>query len=180
MARRTPINSTTSITRPVRGVRQRRILAAGWMRAPTARLPDRHVSRDRPGHEVNAFKTPRRAELGARPPPSAERSAVDLREDWVSALAPAGFRPSAPPPDREGVCSAICRPEAQDRCWKLITENSAPAAVAAEAVPAPAIWTRRRPAERMQSVRHSGPTEGFDLDFSELVYSVTAPNRRRH
>ena len=97
--------------------------------------------------------------------------AVDLRDDWVTALRSAGFDPSAPTAwIAEGLFGYL-PPEAQDRLLAVITEHSAPGSrLAAEAVPGISEEQQEQARERMQAVRDQWSDHGFDLDFSELVY----------
>ena len=154
------------------GVRQAVILAAGLdSRAYRLDWPSGTVVFEIDQPEVIAFKSQTLADLGAQPTTERRAVAVDLRDDWVSALRAAGFDPTAPTAwIAEGLFGYL-PPEAQDRLLELITENSAPGSrIAAEAVPSTADVDEETVRERMQSVRDKWASHGFDLDFSELVY----------
>ncbi|WP_395308154.1 class I SAM-dependent methyltransferase [Mycobacterium sp. AMU20-3851] len=154
------------------GVRQAVILAAGLdSRAYRLDWPSGTVVFEIDQPEVIAFKSQTLADLGAQPTTERRAVAVDLRDDWVSALRAAGFDPTAPTAwIAEGLFGYL-PPEAQDRLLELITENSAPGSrIAAEAVPSTADVDEETVRERMQSVKDKWASHGFDLDFSELVY----------
>lgn len=154
------------------GVRQAVILAAGLdSRAYRLDWPAGTVVFEVDQPEVIAFKSQTLADLGAQPTADRRTVAVDLREDWVSALRSAGFDPNAPTAwIAEGLFGYL-PPEAQDRLLDLITENSAPGSrVAAEAVPATLDVDPDAVRERMQAVTDKWSSHGFDLDFSELIY----------
>jgi methyltransferase (TIGR00027 family) len=154
------------------GVRQAVILASGLdARAYRLNWPAGTVVYEIDQPEVIEFKTRTLAELGAQPTAERRTVAVDLRDDWVSALRAAGFDPAAPTAwIAEGLFGYLPS-EAQDRLLELITENSAPGSrVAAEAVPSTGDVDMDEVRERMQSVTDKWSEHGFDLDFSELVY----------
>ena len=154
------------------GVRQAVILASGLdARAYRLDWPAGTVVFEIDQREVIDFKSQTLTELGAQPTADRRAVAVDLRDDWVSALRAAGFDPSAPTAwIAEGLFGYLPS-EAQDRLLDLITQNSAPASrVAAEAVPGTGDVDPEVIRERMQSVTDKWSEHGFDLDFSELVY----------
>lgn len=154
------------------GVRQAVILAAGLdARAYRLDWPAGTVVFEIDQPDVIEFKTRTLADLGAAPTAERRTVAVDLRDDWVSALRAAGFDPSAPTAwIAEGLFGYLPS-EAQDRLLDLITENSAAGSrVAAEAVPGISDTDHDAVRERMKSVTDKWAEHGFDLDFSELVY----------
>lgn len=154
------------------GVRQAVILAAGLdSRAYRLDWPAGTVVFEIDQPEVISFKSQTLAELGAQPTTERRTVAVDLRDDWVSALKAAGFDPSAPTAwIAEGLFGYL-PPEAQDALLELITENSAPGSqVAAEAVPGTMDIDPEAVRERMQSVTEKWSSHGFDLDFGDLIY----------
>ena len=154
------------------GVRQAVILASGLdARAYRLDWPAGTVVFEIDQREVIDFKSQTLTELGAQPTADRRAVAVDLRDDWVSALRAAGFDPSAPTAwIAEGLFGYLPS-EAQDRLLDLITQNSAPGSrVAAEAVPGTGDVDPEVIRERMQSVTDKWSEHGFDLDFSELVY----------
>lgn len=154
------------------GVRQAVILAAGLdARAYRLAWPAGTVVFEVDQPDVIEFKTRTLADLGATPTADRRTVAVDLRDDWVTALRSAGFDPSAPTAwIAEGLFGYL-PPEAQDRLLAVITEHSAPGSrLAAEAVPGISEEQQEQARERMQAVRDQWSDHGFDLDFSELVY----------
>ncbi|MHA3023527.1 class I SAM-dependent methyltransferase [Mycobacterium sp. BMJ-28] len=154
------------------GVRQAVILASGLdARAYRLNWPAGTVVFEIDQPDVIEFKSRTLADLGAQPTANRRTVAVDLREDWVSALRSAGFDPAAPTAwIAEGLFGYLPS-EAQDRLLDLITENSAPGSrLAAEAVPGTGDVDPEAIRERMQSVTDKWAEHGFDLDFSELVY----------
>jgi methyltransferase (TIGR00027 family) len=164
------------------GVRQAVILAAGLdSRAYRLDWPAGTVVFEVDQPEVIAFKSQTLADLGAQPTADRRTVAVDLRDDWVSALRSAGFDPTAPTAwIAEGLFGYL-PPDAQDRLLELITENSAPGSrVAAEAVPSTADIDPEAVRERMQSVTDKWSSHGFDLDFGELIYLGDRTDARTH
>ncbi|MGK2853147.1 MAG: class I SAM-dependent methyltransferase [Microbacteriaceae bacterium] len=154
------------------GVKQAVILAAGLdSRAYRLDWPAGTVVFEIDQPDVIAFKSRTMAELGAQPTAVRRTVAVDLRDDWVSALRAAGFDPAAPTAwIAEGLFGYLPS-DAQDRLLELITENSAPGSrVAAEAVPNTGDIDPEAVRERMQSVTDKWSSHGFDLDFGELIY----------
>jgi methyltransferase (TIGR00027 family) len=154
------------------GVRQAVILAAGLdARAYRLDWPVGTVVFEIDQPEVIAFKSQTLTELGAQPTADRRTVAVDLRDDWVSALRSAGFDPAAPTAwIAEGLFGYL-PPEAQDKLLALMTENSAPGSrIAAEAVPSTGFVDPDLVRERMRAVTDKWSSHGFDLDFSELIY----------
>src|SRR6201993_4710777 len=117
--------------------------------------------------EVIAFKTLTLTDLGAEPTAERRTVAIDLRDDWATALRSAGFDPQAPAAwSAEGLL--VCLPDAaQDALFDNITALSAPGSrLAFEFVPAPAVF-----ADERWRVHHDRMSElGFELDFNDLVY----------
>ncbi|KUI25749.1 SAM-dependent methyltransferase [Mycobacterium sp. IS-1742] len=155
------------------GVRQAVILAAGLdSRAYRLPWPAGTVvfEIDQPG--VITFKTDTLARLGARPTADRRTVSVDLRDDWIGALDAAGFdRTAATAWIAEGLFGYL-PPEAQDRLLDQITELSPPGSrLAAEGVVSSPDVDEEQIRERMQAVRDQWRRYGFDLDFSELVYT---------
>src|ERR1700757_4415229 len=121
------------------GIRQAVILACG-LDSRAYRLPwpagTTVFEVDQP--EVIEFKTATLAELGAAPTADRRVVAVDLRDDWPTALRAAGFDPGQPTAwSAEGLLGYL-PPEAQDRLLDTITELSAPgSSLATESAPNP-------------------------------------------
>lgn len=155
------------------GIRQAVILASGLdARAYRLDWPDGTVVFEIDQPDVIEFKTRTLAELGAEPTADRRTVAVDLRDDWVAALKAEGFDETKPTAwIAEGLFGYL-PPEAQDRLLDQITEHSAPGSrVAAEGVVHPEDVDDDEIKARMQAVSEQWREHGFDLDFSELVYT---------
>ena len=149
------------------GVRQAVILASG-LDTRAYRLPwhaDTVVYEiDQP--EVIEFKTRTLADLGAEPTALHRTVAVDLRDDWPSALEEAGFDPTARTAwSAEGLLVYL-PPEAQDRLFDNITALSAPGSLIAtehmDMEGLPADW-----AEKLtERTRRAGTT----INLADLFY----------
>ena len=117
--------------------------------------------------EVLEFKGRTLAELGA--PPSAEHRvvAVDLRDDWPTALRDNGFDATAPAAwSAEGLLMYL-PPDAQDRLFDNITALSASGSrLATEFHPDGAALM----SPRARELTSRWAQHGFDVDFSELFY----------
>ncbi|BBZ65961.1 putative S-adenosyl-L-methionine-dependent methyltransferase [Mycolicibacterium insubricum] len=156
------------------GVRQGVILASGldargWRLDWPADMVVYEV--DQP--EVIAFKTATLASLDATPTADLRPIAIDLRQDWPAALAEAGFDPTAPTAwIAEGLVMYLPA-DAQDRLLDAITELSAPGSwLAVEAVSPPEVpLDPDEQRERALKSTERWRNHGFDLDFSELVYT---------
>jgi methyltransferase (TIGR00027 family) len=150
------------------GVRQAVILAAG-LDARGYRLPwpDGTVVYEVDQPEVIEFKTTTLAGIGATPTATHRTVAIDLREDWPTALKDNGFDPSQPTAwSAEGLLIYLPS-EAQDRLFDAITELSAPGSrLATEHVPDLDAFTDERAkkmSERMKQL-------GSDIEMADLVY----------
>lgn len=121
--------------------------------------------------EVIAFKSETLAELGATPACDRRTVAMDLRNDWASALQQAGFDPTAPTAwSAEGLLGYL-PPDAQDRLLDTITELSAPGSrVAIDCAPPSDPEQEEQSRERMKAFSDHWREQGFHLDFAELVY----------
>src|SRR6478736_8870676 len=154
------------------GVRQAVILASG-LDARAYRLPwpagTTVYEIDQP--EVIEFKSTTLAAFGAEPTADRRTVAMDLRNDWPSALIAAGFDPSQPTAwSAEGLLGYL-PPAAQDRLLDTITELSAPGSrIALESVPNVNPADHEKAIERMRDASERWRDHGFDLDFAELVY----------
>jgi methyltransferase (TIGR00027 family) len=97
--------------------------------------------------------------------------AIDLRNDWPSALRAARFDPSRPTAwSAEGLLGYL-PPDAQDRLLDTITALSAPGSrFATESAPNVDPAEEDRLKERMRTVSDQWRKHGFDLDMTELVY----------
>jgi methyltransferase (TIGR00027 family) len=150
------------------GVTQAVILASGLdARAYRLPWPAGTVVYEVDMPEVIEFKTQTLRDLGAEPTAERRTVAIDLRDDWATALRSAGFDPQA-----RSVWSAegllVYLPEdAQDALFDNITELSAPGSrLAFEFVPDTRVFTQdlwRDHYDRMAEL-------GFEVDFNDLVY----------
>jgi methyltransferase (TIGR00027 family) len=150
------------------GIRQAVILASG-LDTRAYRLPwpagTKVFEIDQP--EVIAFKTRTLADLGAEPTAERTTVAIDLREDWPTALVEAGFDPQQPTAwSAEGLLVYL-PPDAQDRLFDNIAALSAPGSrIATEHMDmrdVPADWAERL-TERSQRI-------GSDINLAELFYT---------
>jgi methyltransferase (TIGR00027 family) len=155
------------------GIRQAVILASG-LDARSYRLDwpaDMTVFEiDQP--EVIAFKTTTLEGLGAEPTTDLRSVAIDLRDDWQTALLAAGFDTSKPAAwIAEGLFGYL-PPEAQDRLLDSVTALSARGSrMATEAVPSGSVDVDLDEVrERMRESTAKWREHGFELDFSELGF----------
>jgi methyltransferase (TIGR00027 family) len=120
---------------------------------------------------VIEFKTRTLAELGAAPTAERRVVAVDLRDEWPTALRTAGFDPARPTAwSAEGLLGYL-PPEAQDRLLDTITELSAPGSrVATESRPNPRPGEEDRTKEGLHRISERWRAHGFDLDHARLRY----------
>ncbi|MET0456533.1 MAG: class I SAM-dependent methyltransferase [Mycobacterium sp.] len=150
------------------GIRQAAILASG-LDARAYRLPWQQgtvvYEIDQP--RVIDAKSATMASLGAQPSAERRAVAVDLRDDWPSALVEAGFDPNAPTAwSAEGLLIYL-PPEAQDRLFDDITALSAPGSRLA---------TEYHPdggasfAGRTNAVSDYWRENGFDVDLTGLIF----------
>jgi methyltransferase (TIGR00027 family) len=154
------------------GIKQAVILASG-LDSRAYRLPwpagTMVFEIDQP--DVIAFKSRTLAELGARPTAQRRTVAIDLRDDWPTALEAAGFDPSVPTAwSAEGLLGYL-PPEAQDRLLDTVTALSAPGSrFATESAPTLAEADHDVIREQMQKSADQWREHGFDLDLAELIY----------
>jgi methyltransferase (TIGR00027 family) len=116
---------------------------------------------------VIEFKTLTLGDLGAEPTAARRTVAIDLRDDWATALQDAGFDPTAPAAwSAEGLLVYL-PDEAQDALFDNITALSAPGSrLAFEFVPDTAVF-----ADPRWRAHHDRMSElGFEVDFNDLVY----------
>ena len=150
------------------GIRQAVILASGLdARAYRLPWPTGTVVYEVDMPEVIEFKTLTLSDLGAEPTAERRTVAVDLRDDWATALQAAGFDPKAPAAwSAEGLL--VYLPDgAQDALFDNITALSATGSrLAFEFVPDTAVFGEKR-----WRAHHDRMTKlGFEVDLNELVY----------
>jgi methyltransferase (TIGR00027 family) len=154
------------------GITQVVILASGLdSRAYRLPWPAGTVVYELDQPRVIEFKTRTLAELGAAPTADRRVVAIDLRDDWPTALRTAGFDPDRPTAwSAEGLLGYL-PPEAQDRLLDTITELSAPGSrVATESRPNPRPGEEDRTKEGLHRISERWRAHGFDLDHARLRY----------
>ncbi|VEG52006.1 putative methyltransferase [Mycolicibacterium aurum] len=154
------------------GIRQAVILASGLdARAYRLAWPQDMTVYEIDQPEVIEFKATTLAGLGVAPSAKLDTVAVDLRNDWPAALADAGFDAAAPTAwIAEGLLGYL-PPDAQDRLLDTIGSLSAPGSrLAVESVPSHHEADQDELREKMKESTDRWRNEGFDLDFSELVF----------
>jgi methyltransferase (TIGR00027 family) len=154
------------------GIKQAVILASGLdSRAYRLRWPAATVVYEIDQPQVIEFKSRTLAELGATPTADRRVVAVDLRDDWPTALRAAGFDPAQPTAwSAEGLLGYL-PPEAQDRLLDTVTELSAPGSrFATESARNLEPGDEEKMKERMRSISERWRAHGFDLDMTGLVY----------
>ena len=154
------------------GISQAVILAAGLdSRAYRLAWPASMVVYEIDQPEVIAFKSDTLADLGAAPTCLRRTVAMDLRNDWATALREAGFDRQQPTAwSAEGLLGYL-PPDAQDRLLDTITGLSAPGSrIAIDCAPPSDPAQSEQSRERMKAFSDHWREQGFHLDFSELVY----------
>ncbi|BBX63517.1 putative S-adenosyl-L-methionine-dependent methyltransferase [Mycobacterium saskatchewanense] len=150
------------------GIGQAVILASGLdARAYRLAWPAGTVVYEVDMPEVIEFKTVTLGDLGAQPTAERRTVAVDLRDDWATALQSAGFDPQSPAAwSAEGLLVYL-PDEAQDALFDNITALSAPGSrLAFEFVPDTAVF-----ADERWRAHHDRMSElGFEIDLNDLVY----------
>jgi methyltransferase (TIGR00027 family) len=150
------------------GIRQAVILASGLdTRAYRLAWPAGTVVYEIDQPQVIAFKTRTLAGLGAEPTAERRTVAIDLRDDWPTALIEAGFDTQQPTAwSAEGLLVYL-PPEAQDRLFDNIAALSVPGSrVATEHMDmrdVPADWAERL-TERSRRI-------GSNINLAELFYT---------
>jgi methyltransferase (TIGR00027 family) len=117
--------------------------------------------------DVIEFKTRTLAGLEAKPTAERRTVAIDLRDDWPSALVEAGFVTSLPTAwSAEGLL-AYLPPEAQDRLFDNITELSAPGSrIASEYMD-----MRGLPSDWAEQLTERSQRLGSTVNLAELIYT---------
>jgi methyltransferase (TIGR00027 family) len=153
------------------GIRQAVILASGLdARAYRLSWPAGTTVYEIDQPRVIEFKTKTLAELGANPTADRRSVAIDLRQDWPTALRGAGLDPTQPTAwSAEGLMPFL-PPDAQDALLDNITMLSAAGSqLATESVPDA---SRAVPimADRMRKVTERWRDHGFDVEMTDLWY----------
>jgi methyltransferase (TIGR00027 family) len=150
------------------GIRQAVILASGLdTRAYRLRWPTGTVVFEIDQPDVIEFKTRTLAGLGAEPTALRRTVAIDLRDDWPSALKDAGFDTTQPTAwSAEGLLVYL-PPDAQDRLFDNITALSAPGSrLATEHMDMHGL-----PSDWAQKLTERSRRIGSDIDLAELFYT---------
>lgn len=150
------------------GIRQAVILAAGLdTRAYRLPWPARTVVFEVDQPQVIEFKTTTLDGLGAEPTAIRRTVAIDLREDWPTALREAGFDPTQPTAWIAEGLLVYLPPDAQDRLFDNITALSAPGSrVATENMD-----MKSMPADWTEKLDERSRRAGSSISLSELFYS---------
>lgn len=155
------------------GIRQAVILASGLdARAYRLEWPAGMTVFEIDQPEVIEFKATTLAGLGAEPKADLRTVAIDLREDWPTALKAAGFDTTKPSAwIAEGLFGYL-PPEAQDRLLDTVTDlGAAGTRLGSEAVPNMGDVDTDAAKERMRESTAKWREHGFDLDFAELTFN---------
>ncbi|WP_205873634.1 SAM-dependent methyltransferase [Mycobacterium camsae] len=154
------------------GIRQAVILASG-LDARSYRLswPDDMIVFEIDQPEVIAFKTSTLAQLQAAPTVDLRIVAIDLRQDWPTALRGAGLDPERPTAwIAEGLLGYL-PPEAQDLLMDNITALSADGSrLAVEAIPARPERNVEQARAMMRRSTAKWREHGFELDWEDLGF----------
>jgi methyltransferase (TIGR00027 family) len=150
------------------GVRQAVILASGLdTRSYRLPWPDGTTVYEIDQPEVIEFKTSTLADLGAAPTAELRTVAIDLRDDWPSALRAKGFNANQPTAwSAEGLLPYLPA-EAQDRLFDNITALSAAGSqLATEHISDTDAFSK----EGVQRISERWRRAGFDLNAADLFY----------
>jgi methyltransferase (TIGR00027 family) len=154
------------------GIRQAVILASGLdSRAYRVAWPADMTLFEIDQPEVIEFKASTLAGLGAAPQTDLRTVAIDLRQDWPTALLEAGLDKSRPAAwIAEGLFGYL-PPEAQDALLENITALSAPGSrFACEAVPARPEVDKEKARDTMRKASAKWREHGLEMDFTELGF----------
>jgi methyltransferase (TIGR00027 family) len=160
------------------GIRQAVILASGLdARAYRLAWPADMTVFEIDQPQVIAFKTTTLEGLGAAPKAELRTVAIDLRQDWPTALLQAGFDTNRPTAwIAEGLLGYL-PPEAQDRLMNDITALSAEGSrLAVEAIPDGPQRDTEQAREMMRRSTAKWREHGFELDWEELGFEGERKN----
>jgi methyltransferase (TIGR00027 family) len=168
MAVRTRFFDTFFLDAVAAGLRQAVILAAGLdTRAYRLTWPADTVVYELDQPRVIEFKTRTLADLGAAPTADRRTVAIDLRDDWPSALRDNGFDAGQPTAwIAEGLLGYL-PPDAQDRLFDNITALSSTGSRLGTGYSAD---IRERIAKRGRQMSERWRRLGLDLNWADLVY----------
>src|ERR1700754_3124702 len=168
MAVRTKFFDDFFIDATAAGIRQAVILASGLdSRAYRLPWPDGTVVYEIDQPRVIEAKTATMVDIGATPTAVRRAVAVDLRDDWPSALKESGFDPNLPTAWTAEGLLVYLPPEAQDRLFDEITSLSAAGSrLATEYHPDGGASL----GERANAVSEAWVRQGFDLKLTDLFY----------
>jgi methyltransferase (TIGR00027 family) len=168
MAVRTRFFDTFFLDAVAAGLRQAVILAAGLdTRAYRLTWPADTVVYELDQPRVIEFKTRTLADLGAAPTADRRTVAIDLRDDWPSALRDNGFDAGKPTAwIAEGLLGYL-PPDAQDRLFDNITALSSTGSRLGTGYSAD---IRERIAKRGRQMSERWRRLGLDLNWADLVY----------
>ncbi|ABK68210.1 SAM-dependent methyltransferase [Mycobacterium avium subsp. hominissuis 101] len=155
------------------GIRQAVILASGLdTRAYRLDWPAGMTVFEIDQPAVVEFKTTALARLAAEPKADLRTVAVDLRDDWSTALATAGLDSSKPTAwIAEGLFGYLA-PEAQDRLLDAVTALSTPGSrLGSEAVPDTADMDPHAARQRMRAATAKWRDHGFELDVDVISFA---------
>lgn len=156
------------------GIRQVVILAAGLdSRAYRLDWPAGTTVFEIDQPKVLGYKTSTLDAHGAVPKARRIPVAVDLRDDWPSALIAAGFDPTKPTAWLAEGLLPYLPGDAQDRLFDLVTEHSAAGSqIAVEAFTLhPSQYSAEKRAVRRERTAQLRERLGLDLDVDTLIYS---------
>jgi methyltransferase (TIGR00027 family) len=154
------------------GIRQAVIVASGLdARAYRLAWPAGMTVFEIDQPQVIAFKATTLEGLGAAPKAELRTVAIDLRQDWPTALRDAGFDTNRPTAwIAEGLLGYL-PPEAQDRLMDNITALSAEGSrLAVEAIPDRPERDTEQTREMMRRSTAKWREHGFELDWEELGF----------
>jgi methyltransferase (TIGR00027 family) len=154
------------------GIRQAVILASGLdARAYRLTWPDDMTVFEIDQPEVIEFKTATLAGLGAAAKTDLRTVAIDLRQDWPTALLEAGLDKSRPTAwIAEGLFGYL-PPEAQDRLLDNVTALSTEGSrLACETVPDMPHIDKERAREMMRRASAKWRENGLELEFEDLGF----------
>jgi methyltransferase (TIGR00027 family) len=156
------------------GIRQVVILAAGLdSRAYRLDWPADTTVFEIDQPKVLGYKTSTLDAHGAVPKARRIPVAVDLRDDWPSALIAAGFDPTKPTAWLAEGLLPYLPGDAQDRLFDFVTEHSAAGSqIAVEAFTLhPSQYSAEKRAARRERTAQLRERLGLDLDVDTLIYS---------